>query len=55
MKALERFGQKLPPELKEEWQKIMEEEMKADELLHRDGFCKGFSLGLRLAAEAFGA
>lgn len=54
MKALEEFGQKLPPELKEEWQALMEEEMKADELLHRDGFCKGFSLGLRMAAEAFG-
>lgn len=53
MKATEEFARKLPPDLKEEWETLMEEEMKADEILHRDGFCKGFTLGLRMAAEAF--
>lgn len=53
MKASEEFAGKLPQELKEEWKKLVEEEMKADEILHRDGFCKGFQLGLRMAAEAF--
>lgn len=53
MKTLEEFARKLPRDLKEEWETLMEEEMKADEILHRDGFCKGFMLGLRMAAEAF--
>lgn len=52
MKATEAFAQKLSAELKDEWEKLMEEEMKADEILHRDGFCKGFQIGLRIAAEA---
>lgn len=52
MKASEEFVKKLPQELKEEWQTLMDEEMKADEILHRDGFCKGFMLGLRMAVEA---
>lgn len=53
LKMFEEFGQKLPEELKEEWRALMDEEMKAAELLHREGFCKGFSLGLRLTVETF--
>lgn len=52
MNTAEAFAQKLPEDLKEEWRKLVEEEMKADEILHRDGFCKGFRLGLRMAVEA---
>lgn len=51
-KASKQFSQKLPPELREEFFRLCEEELKADEILHRDGFCKGFQLGLRLTAEA---
>lgn len=53
MKASEKFEGKLTQDLREEWKKLMDEEMKADEILHRDGFCRGFQLGLRLAAETF--
>lgn len=53
LRAAERFSNKLPLELKEEFKRLYEEEMMADEILHRDGFCKGFELGLRLTAEAF--
>lgn len=52
MKMFEEFGEKLPEKLKEEWRTLMDEEMKAAELLHRDGFCKGFSLGLRMTFES---
>lgn len=51
-RAAEEFAEKLPAELKEEFKRICEEEMKADEILHRDGFCKGFELGVKLTAEA---
>lgn len=53
MKGIDRLAEKLPDDLKEELRKLCDEEMKADEILHRDGFCKGFRLGLRLAAEAY--
>ena len=46
------FRERLPEELKEEFDLLCEEEMKSDEILHRDGFVKGFQIGLRLAAEA---
>lgn len=52
MRRMEELSEKLPEEFKEELQAFMDEEMKADEILHRDGFCKGFMLGLRMAAEA---
>ncbi|MDO4332932.1 MAG: hypothetical protein Q4C58_09630 [Eubacteriales bacterium] len=51
-KASEEFAKKLPSDLKAEFRKLCEAEMKADEILHRDGFCKGFQLGLKLTAEA---
>ncbi|MBQ7840256.1 MAG: hypothetical protein IJ390_07195 [Lachnospiraceae bacterium] len=50
--GMEAFAQKLPPQLKEEFIKICEDEMKSEEILHRDGFCKGFELGLKMAVEA---
>lgn len=53
VKGAESFAKKLPAELQEEFRKLCEMEMEADEILHRDGFCKGFRLGLRLAAEAY--
>ncbi len=49
----DRLRRQLPDELKEEFDRLCEEEMKSDEMLHRDGFVKGFRIGLRLAAEAF--
>lgn len=48
----DRFREKLPEELREEFDGLCEEEMKSDEILHRDGFIKGFQIGMRLAAEA---
>lgn len=49
----EQFCEKLPAKLQEEFRSMCEEEMKADEILHRDGFCKGFQMGIKLASEAF--
>ncbi len=46
------FCEKLSPKLQEEFRNMCEEEMKADEILHRDGFCKGFQMGIKLAAES---
>ena len=52
MEGMERFAQKLDPSLAEEFRQLCEEQMKAEEILHRDGFCKGFKTGLALAVEA---
>lgn len=52
LKNAQKFSEKLSPELRKEFQNLCDMEMKADELLHRDGFCKGFQTGLRLTAEA---
>lgn len=49
---MESFVKKLPPELKEEFMSLCEEEIKSEEILHRDGFYKGFQMGMRLTVEA---
>lgn len=53
LQGAEEFSSKLTPELKREFEQLWAKEQEADELLHRDAFCKGFRTGLRLAAEAF--
>lgn len=52
LQGAQQFSEKLSPELREEFQNLCGQEMGADEILHRDGFCKGFQVGLKLALEA---
>lgn len=52
MELIRRLSEKLPKEQKTELLELCSAEMMADEILHRDSFCKGFQTGLRLAVEA---
>lgn len=52
LKGMENFSQKLPPELREEFLQLCEDEVRSEEILHKDGFYKGFKTGLALAVQA---
>lgn len=52
LQGAQQFSEKLPLELREEFRNLCGQEMSADEILHRDGFCKGFQVGLKLVVEA---
>ena len=50
--GMDEFAKRLTPELREEFLRLCEEQMQSEELLHREGFKKGFEIGLGMAFEA---